>query len=894
MLAKDWPGLLIRRDAAREYPHGRAASDVIGYLGAISKSEYEAIIHEMQGLKAYLEEEEKGLEAPLPEGYASIAEVKKRFKDLEWLAYTVYDYVGKTGIEGRFEEELRGFQGKKTYFSDSHGHLLKELPGTREAVSGKRLLLTISSELQEFAEKMLAISEETRETRVKYEDKGTIKADKVPWIKGGAIVVMDPHTGEVLTLASYPRLDPNDFIRSSNEEKMKEKKLKVRSWLEGEGAAADIWNGKTALKRERYDKDKDQFYDEEKKLTWDHFLDLILAKDSPVKAVLSEIKTLQTALKYTSNPHLTTHEQNLVKDILGLLVSEVPEPFLKLKLADHFQLMQAWVEVKDATQEIVRKLFSETDFKTWRVTEEKGFIQAKREEEKALKKYPKPYIDYLDEEEKKQFTAFFNRHKAELMLSFLKGTLTGAPYSQELKSWHDEIKKGAHAHLKWVKNYQFLLTTLEKYDGAAILQYLSTLKSFSELNQPLIGNYRQLKRIKKPHLQKHLAASFYPAYGYGYGRSQAFRQAATQGSIFKLITAYTALKQEYSKKGGARKLNPLTIDEQYFKSGSQVYLGYTEGGKPIPQLYNGGRLPKSVHSNVGKLDILKALEYSSNPYFAILASDIIEKPDDLLQSAKQFSYGAKTGIDLPAEIAGSLPKDLDTNKNGLYATAIGQHNLVVTPLQTAVFLSSLANKGSVLKPQVISLKAGKVPNRGFEEIPQMEDYPFKDPLKAVGIDFPLFTYLTPKEEANLIHKTEKETIRTVLMPDPIQRMLLEGMRLVVQKTYEGSLFQLSKLYHDYPELMSDFIDLKAHIIGKTSTSEAIERLNLDKPDENPLFTHVWFGGISFEQEVRENRFPKPELVIVIYLRYGGYGKEAAPLATQIVKKWREIKAKYKS
>ncbi len=74
---------------------------------------------------------------------------------IEEMAYAVYDHVGKAGIEAKFEQELRGLQGKRSYASDARGNYLAELPEGRDPLPGKRLLLTISSELQEFAEQLL-------------------------------------------------------------------------------------------------------------------------------------------------------------------------------------------------------------------------------------------------------------------------------------------------------------------------------------------------------------------------------------------------------------------------------------------------------------------------------------------------------------------------------------------------------------------------------------------------------------------------------------------------------------------------------------------------------------------------------------------------------------------
>ncbi len=66
------------------------------------------------------------------------------------------------------------------------------------------------------------------------------------------------------------------------------------------------------------------------------------------------------------------------------------------------------------------------------------------------------------------------------------------------------------------------------------------------------------------------------------------------------------------------------------------------------------------------------------------------------------------------------------------------------------------------------------------------------------------------------------------------------------------------------------------------------------------YKHIWFGAISFEEDLTKNisnykqLWNSPELVVVVYLRFGDGGKEAAPIATQIIQKYREIKKKYTS
>lgn len=113
---------------------------------------------------------------------------------------------------------------------------------------------------------------------------------------------------------------------------------------------------------------------------------------------------------------------------------------------------------------------------------------------------------------------------------------------------------------------------------------------------------------------------------------------------------------------------------------------------------------------------------------------------------------------------------------------------------------------------------------------------------------------------------------------------------------------MSHLYEKYPEAISDFVELKNQLIGKSSTGESVEHLDFDLKIGTNLYNHVGFGGILYEQEkkgeprtfVFNDRFGVPELVVVVYLRFGAWGKDATPLAAQIAHKWREIKKSHQS
>jgi penicillin-binding protein 2 len=99
--------------------------------------------------------------------------------------YNAGDVVGISGVERQYNTLLMGQNGSRQALVDSHGREVGRL-GETEAIPGKPLKLTIDIDLQIAAEEALGD-------------------------KNGAIVAMDPHTGEILAMVSRPTFDPNDF-----------------------------------------------------------------------------------------------------------------------------------------------------------------------------------------------------------------------------------------------------------------------------------------------------------------------------------------------------------------------------------------------------------------------------------------------------------------------------------------------------------------------------------------------------------------------------------------------------------------------------------------------------------------------------------------------------------
>src|ERR1700732_949994 len=149
-------GLTLRAIYVRTYPQGSLAGQVVGYTGRTSR-ESTRILQNNEPL--------------WPES------------------------EGREGLEQTFDDQLRGKPGQLNLTFDKDGNK----SGERIAVPpspGYNVVTTLDVDIQRLAEKIL-------QKRA----------------KRGAIVVMDPNTGDVLALASWPTIDPNDFVPTISEEK---------------------------------------------------------------------------------------------------------------------------------------------------------------------------------------------------------------------------------------------------------------------------------------------------------------------------------------------------------------------------------------------------------------------------------------------------------------------------------------------------------------------------------------------------------------------------------------------------------------------------------------------------------------------------------------------------
>jgi penicillin-binding protein 2 len=146
-----FPGVDIRARLFRSYPHGELGSHVVGYIGRINQTEKEDID----------DSDEQG-------------------------NYRGTDYIGKLGVEQSFEKQLHGTTGVEHMETSAGGRAMRKL-NSNPATPGNTVMLSLDIRLQKLVEDMFG------ERR-------------------GALVALDPKTGDVLAFVSKPTFDPNLFV----------------------------------------------------------------------------------------------------------------------------------------------------------------------------------------------------------------------------------------------------------------------------------------------------------------------------------------------------------------------------------------------------------------------------------------------------------------------------------------------------------------------------------------------------------------------------------------------------------------------------------------------------------------------------------------------------------
>ena len=942
------PGLHMKISKKRSYPQGRVGSHILGYMSAIDESEHLKIKNSIQSLKQYLEDQKNDLVTPLPKGYSSIKECKEALQYLTEKSYTLHSQVGKSGIEKVFDNELKGSIGKDFYLVDNKGNRRCKLPESYDETPGRRVMLTISSRLQDHCEKLLADSEKIRSDDFHRagKDHNQIPA---PWIKGGSIVAVIPSTGEIVAMASYPTFDPNDFST--------ENKDNALTWLETPSHIEKIFDGEKTLFKDTYNINAEIWTHETQEVDFNYFISSILSKNSGVKKALAKIKNIHganfiqncietlLALSGESSMHLlmdalynntsrdtpTFHrvEKKKKEEIIATIDSKTSlleeihneiDPYFSLinknddkilfldilrlfcpnhlfddsllaetgneSLATYKEFGNAKICVEKEVLEITKKIFHTIEFKEWRKTYFKDYLNSKRDEEKTNKKHPKPYITYLEEIERNLFNQFFEINKWEFISAYLT---VGAPINPKdirIPYFQALIEKSlGNTNPSYIK----LKDHLKNLSAQQIIPYIKTMRSFSELHRPLFGKYYFPFKSGNTSTEKDLARAFYPGTGFGFSKSHAFAEKTPLGSSFKVFVGYEALMEHYaSLENPSFPLNPMTIIDSSppysAKLNKNSVLGYDLNYTPIKRIYKGGRLPRG-HQNIGKVDFSEAMEKSSNLYYSLLASNVIKDPASLIATTKALGFGSKTGISLPYEASGSIPTDILTNRTSLYSFAIGQHSLIVTPLQTAMALSSLVNNGEVLKPQIVKAIANMEPEK--DPIKHLFTKPthYEKQFQNIGIFFPFFPQAEESKTSPYLQTFEKEVVKNLDIPDLVHKTLMMSLYKVVNSSKGTARPEVISSLLTNPYKRAIYKSIMKNMAGKTSTAEVAYNPTLDREQSAIIVKNIWFTAISFEDKTI---FSSPDLVVVVQLCFGNHGKEAAPLAASVINEWQKI------
>ena len=164
-------GVEVVQQSVRTYPQGPLGAHLVGWVGQINAEEIR----------------------------------ERRFE-----GYGPSDLVGKAGLEATYERWLRGTPGEERFLVNSDGEVLREFD-PKPAQPGHDLRLSLDLDIQRIAEEELLTGIENARTVFDESSGKNLVAN------AGAVVVLDPKTGGIVAMASWPSFRPSWFVRGLTE-----------------------------------------------------------------------------------------------------------------------------------------------------------------------------------------------------------------------------------------------------------------------------------------------------------------------------------------------------------------------------------------------------------------------------------------------------------------------------------------------------------------------------------------------------------------------------------------------------------------------------------------------------------------------------------------------------
>jgi len=285
--------------------------------------------------------------------------------------------------------------------------------------------------------------------------------------------------------------------------------------------------------------------------------------------------------------------------------------------------------------------------------------------------------------------------------------------------------------------------------------------------------------------------------------NRAIMVSVPPGSIFKLVTGTAAIEE----------LN-VRADTEFVDKNGKFYI--PNWSRPFKNWHEGGE---------GKLDFTKAIARSNNVIFYKLGYRLYEKyrGEKIIEYAKKYNLGKKTGIDLPGEKSGLVPDrewKMEKFNEGWYPgdsvnLAIGQGGLLTTSIQLVGMVSAIANEGIIYRPYIVD----KVIN----------------------------------SEGEIILANKPVTNSYLTFSKDVYRILREGMTEVTSSNYGTA--------------RSVFKDFPVSVAGKTGTAQtSISNSN-----------HGWFVGYA--------PIAAPQISVLVFIENGYSSAYTLPVAGKIIKEY---------